>query len=54
MQTNLPLDFYLNENKPNRSEGMPSSETLANIKNFSKALSVRKSKVLNHIELILN
>ena len=32
----------------------PKKETVDNILNYSKALSVRKSKNLDHIELILN
>lgn len=32
----------------------PSEETVRNILNYSKALSVRKSKKINRIRLILN
>ncbi len=35
-------------------EGRLKKETLSNILNFSKALSVRKSETIENIEMILN
>ena len=32
----------------------PSKETLNNIFNYSKVLSIRKSKTVKHIEMVLN
>ena len=32
----------------------PKTTTIDNILNYSKALSVRKSSIINHIEMVLN
>lgn len=32
----------------------PSQQTILNILNYSKALAVKKSKVLNYLEVVLN
>jgi hypothetical protein len=64
MQTFTHLDFLqltskekklkseISENVKN--EKFPKQETINNILNYSKALSIRKSKHIKHIEMVLN
>lgn len=64
MQTFTHLDFLqltskekklkseISENVKN--EKSPKQQTINNILNYSKALSIRDSKHLNHIEMVLN
>jgi hypothetical protein len=64
MQTFTHLDFLqltskekklkseISENVKN--EKSPKQETINNILNYSKALSIRESKHIKHIEMVLN
>tara|TARA_B100000809_G_scaffold65945_1_gene62592 strand:- start:4439 stop:4636 length:198 start_codon:yes stop_codon:yes gene_type:complete len=47
------LKTFLKQKKEARMYS-PKKETISNILNYSKALSVRKSKKLDFIEMILN
>jgi hypothetical protein len=47
------LKAFLNKKKEARMYS-PKKETISNILNYSKALSIRKSKDLDFIEMILN
>lgn len=47
------LKLLLNRKKEDKV-CIPKKETISNILNYSKALSVRKSKHLDFIEMILN
>ncbi len=63
MQTFTHLDFLqITENEKfikdsfstEKKEKSPKQETINNILNYSKALSVRKSKNIDFIEMVLN
>ena len=47
------LKLLLNQKKEDKMY-TPKKETIDNILNYSKALSIRKSKNLEYIEMILN
>ena len=47
------LKVLLNQKKE-RKMYAPKQETISNILNYSKALSIRKSKNLDYLEMILN
>ncbi len=44
----------LKEGYSNRDKQCPSSETINNILNYSKALSIKNSTILENIEMVLN
>lgn len=64
MQTFTHLDFLQLTSKEKKlkseiaenvkNEKSPKQQTINNILNYSKALSIRDSKHLNHIEMVLN
>ena len=61
MQTFTHLDFLelTSKEKKLKSENVnneksPKQQTINNILNYSKALSIRESKHLKHIEMVLN
>jgi hypothetical protein len=61
MQTFTHLDFLELTSKEKKlksgnlnNEKSPKQQTINNILNYSKALSIRDSKHLTHIEMVLN
>tara|TARA_R110001592_G_scaffold339687_6_gene627571 strand:- start:739 stop:930 length:192 start_codon:yes stop_codon:yes gene_type:complete len=61
MQTFTRLDFLQLTSKEKKlksgklnNEKSPKQQTINNILNYSKALSIRDSKHLKHIEMVLN
>lgn len=51
-----PVNQKMNEEIDNKKEFPfePGKNVINNILNYSKALSIRKSKTLKHIEMVLN
>lgn len=45
---------FLRENLNEESHRLPSDQTISNLVSYSKALSVKKSKVIGFIEQVLN
>jgi len=51
-----PANLKMNEvlDNENKFPFQPGDNVISNILNYSKALSIRKSKSLEHIEMVLN